>query len=114
MNSCREPLAARSRSFKQVLQALGSTLLLPFVHALLEAFAAESSSRSVPPGQNALERRSGRTMFSSEILAEITEAANRLAIEPAALLAVAEVESGGVAFAIIDGRREPLIRFEGH
>lgn len=53
-------------------------------------------------------------MFSSEILAEITEAANRLAIEPAALLAVAEVESGGVAFAMIDGRREPLIRFEGH
>jgi hypothetical protein len=53
-------------------------------------------------------------MFSSEIIPELTQAANRLGIEPAALLAVAEVESGGIAFAVIDGRREPLIRFEGH
>jgi hypothetical protein len=35
-------------------------------------------------------------------------------IEPAALLAVAEVESGGKVFAVVDGRQEPLIRFEGH
>ena len=53
-------------------------------------------------------------MFSNEVIPEITDAANRLGIEPAALLAVAEVESSGIAFAMIDGRREPLIRFEGH
>jgi hypothetical protein len=53
-------------------------------------------------------------MFSGEVISEITDAAKRLGIEPAALLAVAEVESGGGAFAMIDGRREPLIRFEGH
>jgi hypothetical protein len=53
-------------------------------------------------------------MFSSEIISEISTAAKSLDIEPAALLAVAEVESGGVAFAIVDGKREPLIRFEGH
>jgi hypothetical protein len=53
-------------------------------------------------------------MFSSDVISEITQAADRFDIEPAALLAVAEVESGGVAFAMIDGRREPLIRFEGH
>lgn len=35
-------------------------------------------------------------------------------LAPAALLAVAEVESGGRAFATIDGRRVPLIRIEGH
>lgn len=34
--------------------------------------------------------------------------------EPAALLAVVEVESAGRIFAQVDGRREPLIRFEGH
>ena len=53
-------------------------------------------------------------MFSSDVISEITKAAARLGIEPAALLAAAEVESGGVAFAIIDGKQEPLIRFEGH
>jgi hypothetical protein len=53
-------------------------------------------------------------MFSSEIISEISTAAKSLDIEPAALLAVAEVESGGVAFAIVDGKHEPLIRFEGH
>jgi hypothetical protein len=53
-------------------------------------------------------------MFSDDVIQEITEAGGRFGIEPAALLAVAEVESGGIAFAVIDGRREPLIRFEGH
>jgi hypothetical protein len=53
-------------------------------------------------------------MFSTDVIAELTEAAARLGVEPAALLAIAEVESGGIAFAVIDGRREPLIRFEGH
>jgi len=53
-------------------------------------------------------------MFTAETVAEIAGAATDLGIEPAALLAVAEVESGGQAFALVDGRREPLIRFEGH
>lgn len=52
-------------------------------------------------------------MFSDDVVDEITEAANTLDLEPASLLAVAEVESGGQAFALIAGRREPLIRFEG-
>jgi hypothetical protein len=53
-------------------------------------------------------------MFTAETTAEITWAARDLDVEPAALLAVAEVESGGQAFALVAGRREPLIRFEGH
>jgi hypothetical protein len=52
--------------------------------------------------------------FSTEIITEITSAARTLGIEPAALLAVAEVESGGKAFALVEDRREPLLRFEGH
>lgn len=53
-------------------------------------------------------------MFSPEVIDEITAAARHLGIEAAALLAVAEVESGGVPYAKIKGRNEPLIRFEGH
>jgi hypothetical protein len=37
-----------------------------------------------------------------------------LGIEAAALMAVVEVESGGKLFAQVNGRDEPLIRFEGH
>lgn len=53
-------------------------------------------------------------MFSEDVKAEIARAADETGLEAAALLAVAEVESGGRAFAEVDGRREPLIRFEGH
>lgn len=53
-------------------------------------------------------------MFSDEVVEEVRAVAARLGVETAALLAVAEIESGGQAFAMIDGRREPLIRFEGH
>jgi len=53
-------------------------------------------------------------MFTQSIAEEIKEVAIQFNVEPAVLLAVAEVESGGVAFATIDGRQEPLIRFEGH
>ncbi|MBN9242917.1 MAG: DUF3380 domain-containing protein [Mesorhizobium sp.] len=53
-------------------------------------------------------------MFSKDVVKEITEAAGALGLEPASLLAVAEVESNGQAFAVVAGRREPLIRFEGH
>ncbi|MGB6119966.1 MAG: N-acetylmuramidase domain-containing protein, partial [Mesorhizobium sp.] len=53
-------------------------------------------------------------MFDDLTRNEIADAAKGLDIELAALLAVAEVESGGSAFALVEGRREPLIRFEGH
>lgn len=52
--------------------------------------------------------------FSTETLMEIERVARAYGIEPAVLKAVAEVESGGRAFAMIGGRKEPLIRFEGH
>ncbi|WP_306117577.1 MULTISPECIES: N-acetylmuramidase domain-containing protein [unclassified Roseitalea] len=52
--------------------------------------------------------------FSPETLRQIENVARAYGIEPAALKAVAAVESGGRAFARIDGRAEPLIRFEGH
>lgn len=53
-------------------------------------------------------------MFDQDTIIEITAVAATLGLEPAALLAVAEVESGGKAFALVDGKPEPLIRFEGH
>jgi hypothetical protein len=53
-------------------------------------------------------------MFARDVIEAIGAAAADIGIEPAALLAVAEVESGGVAYALVNGRREPLIRFEGH
>lgn len=51
---------------------------------------------------------------SNEVLAAAETVGRNTGIAPAALLAVALVESGAQAFAVIDGRREPLIRFEGH
>jgi hypothetical protein len=53
-------------------------------------------------------------MFTEETAKEIEKTASEFGIEPAALLAVAEIESGGSVFAVIEGRQEPLIRFEGH
>jgi len=64
-------------------------------------------------------------MFSAEVKREIEAVAREAGLEPAALLAIAEVESGGRAFALISApplsgnplagpRREPMIRFEGH
>lgn len=53
-------------------------------------------------------------MFDEEVLKAIDIMAERLGVEAAALLAIAEVESGGQAFATVGGRPEPLIRFEGH
>lgn len=48
----------------------------------------------------------------------LAEAASRIGhetgLDPNALLAVAQVESRGRVFAQVDGRNEPLIRFEGH
>jgi len=53
-------------------------------------------------------------MFSRQTATEIEKAAREHGLEPAALLAIAEIESAGQVFAKIDGRNEPLIRFEGH
>lgn len=53
-------------------------------------------------------------MFSKQTATEIEKAAREFGLEPAALLAIAEIESAGQVFAKIDGRNEPLIRFEGH
>jgi hypothetical protein len=56
----------------------------------------------------------GSKMLNKEVIAQIRHVAAETGAEAAALLAVVEVESGGQVFALIDGRKEPLIRFEGH
>ncbi|MCO5162540.1 MAG: N-acetylmuramidase domain-containing protein [Mesorhizobium sp.] len=53
-------------------------------------------------------------MFTTQTRKEIETVAARIGIEPAALLAIAEIEAGGRAYATVGGRQEPLIRFEGH
>lgn len=53
-------------------------------------------------------------MFDTEIKNAIAKIARDMDVPVAALLAVAEVESGGRALASVRGRDEPLIRFEGH
>lgn len=53
-------------------------------------------------------------MFDRMTMEALTEMADQKGIEPAALLAVAEVESGGRALYNVSGRNEPAIRFEGH
>lgn len=53
-------------------------------------------------------------MLSTTVHAEVTRIAKERSIEPATLLAVVEVKSGGRAFVEIAGRPMPLIRFEHH
>lgn len=53
-------------------------------------------------------------MFSPEATELITKAARHAGLHPAALMAVIEVETSGKMHAVVRGRREPLIRFEGH
>lgn len=53
-------------------------------------------------------------MFDDKARSAIGKLAKEMKIEPAALLAVAEVESAGKAFAMVDGKEMPLIRWEGH
>ena len=53
-------------------------------------------------------------MFTTEVRNEIETVASRIGVEPAALLVIAEVEAAGRAYATVNGRKEPLIRFEGH
>lgn len=52
--------------------------------------------------------------FDQTTVDAIASEARRQGIDPAGALAVAEVESGGVPFATIGGKKEPLFRFEGH
>ncbi len=52
--------------------------------------------------------------MDSEFEKAVAEIAVKLKIEAAAFMAVAMVESGGVTEAMVDGKMEPLIRFEGH
>lgn len=53
-------------------------------------------------------------MFDSTTLTAIAKVARGRGWAPAALAAIVEVESGGTVFAVVDGRQEPLIRWEGH
>lgn len=53
-------------------------------------------------------------MFTKSTVAKIVEIAKGLKVDPEDLLAVAEVESGGVATWLVNGHPVPPIRFEGH
>jgi len=53
-------------------------------------------------------------MFDKMLIDEISQIALDHDVEPAALMAVVEVESNGKLGAKIKGRFEPIIRFEGH
>ncbi len=53
-------------------------------------------------------------MFDTKTISAIAPIAEKLNVPLAALLAVIEVESGGRSFATVNGKSEPLIRFEGH
>ncbi|WP_265518533.1 N-acetylmuramidase domain-containing protein [Nitratireductor luteus] len=53
-------------------------------------------------------------MISADTARTIAEAAVEAGFEPAALLALVEVESAGRTHVLVDGRKEPLIRFEAH
>ena len=53
-------------------------------------------------------------MINDALRSEISRLAEIHEIEPPCLLAVVLVESGGILGTRIDGRMEPLIRFEGH
>lgn len=53
-------------------------------------------------------------MFSAETIKLIKRAAANTGLEHAALMAVLDVETGGRTYSVVEGRMEPLIRFEGH
>lgn len=53
-------------------------------------------------------------MADNRLKQQIEMVAAELRVEAAALAAVADIESGLVEHAMINGRAEPLIRFEGH
>ncbi|WP_011582052.1 MULTISPECIES: N-acetylmuramidase domain-containing protein [Chelativorans] len=53
-------------------------------------------------------------MTNSETTDRIAGLASKAGLEPAILMAVIEVETGGLAHTQVKGRQEPPIRFEGH
>lgn len=53
-------------------------------------------------------------MFDEATRDQIARLAEEAGLDAAVLLAVVEVESGGRTHAMVEGRAEPLIRFEGH
>ena len=53
-------------------------------------------------------------MFDAKTIEAIEPIAEKLDVPLPSLLAVVEVESGGRSFATVNGKTEPLIRFEGH
>ena len=52
--------------------------------------------------------------MDKELMEASAREAERLGLQPAALLSVIEVESAGRMFSTVNGQSEPLIRFEGH
>ena len=85
-------------------------------HALLVSPRDGGFKIDQPPPTTERQSRFGKevAMFGAEVMKQFEDAGRRLDVEPAALAAVAHIESGGRTHAMIDGRAEPLIRFEGH
>lgn len=52
--------------------------------------------------------------MDKNIVSEIISSSEQMGIDPATILALAEIESGGRFFHSVNGRQEPAIRFEGH
>ncbi len=53
-------------------------------------------------------------MFNNETIKAVLTIAFKHQLDPAALLAVAEIESGGRTSYPVNGKAEPAIHFEGH
>lgn len=53
-------------------------------------------------------------MFDHQVVSAVTGVAERYNLSAAALIAIAEVECSGNVFEVVDGRAEPLIKFEWH
>lgn len=53
-------------------------------------------------------------MLKSDFARAVERVANARGIEAVALKAVVEVEAAGQPFAVVNGKNEPLIRYEGH
>jgi hypothetical protein len=53
-------------------------------------------------------------MFSAAVITKVKKTAVEIGVQPAALLAVGEVESAGVTEWNVNGHKRPPIRFEGH
>jgi hypothetical protein len=104
------PLRACAISFKKLLEFQS----FPAAGSFERIFSRPDLSPHVALAARSPRNREEREMFTTETINAIAQIASGNGIEPAALLAVAEIESGGRAFAVVSGRKEPLIRFEGH